>query len=79
MENQKDWSIYGLRGLRQVVKDKLKADPKLPQFAKDFLIAELEGLPADCLGAAVDAYGTSFLTAHNVTRSISVSVVGIKL
>jgi hypothetical protein len=73
-----DWQSYNNRGMRDVVKERVSKE-KMPDFVKAFIIAEIDGLPADCVGAEVNGYGITHEAPHNITRSINITVVGIKL
>jgi hypothetical protein len=79
-EKTGDWCIYNLRGMRQDVKEKI-ARSILPDRAKQYLLAKIDILPQECIGARVDGYETTFLDPndHQLTLATNTTVVGIKL
>jgi hypothetical protein len=73
-----DWSSYNIRGMRADVKSKVSAE-NIPDFVKAFILAEIDNLPAECIGAEVNGYGITHEAPHSTMRSINITVVGIKL
>jgi hypothetical protein len=72
-----NWQFYNVRGQREEAKKKVSAQA-VPEFVKAFVIAEIDSLPEDCIGVTVDAYGVGHPQPHSLTRSINITVVGIK-
>lgn len=77
-EEKNNWSVYNLRGPRAEVKEKI-SQQIVPEFVKAFILAEIDSLPEDCAGVQIDGYGVSHPSLHSLTRSINITVVGIKI
>jgi hypothetical protein len=76
--DKKDWQFYNLRKQRAVIEEQVNA-LNIPEFVKAFVMADVDGLPADCIGVEINGYGITHETPHAITRSINITVVGIRL
>ena len=73
-----NWSIIGLRGTREGVTKAIVEETKLPQAAKDFILAEIALMP-ECLGFAVDGFCQEHPAgAGSTLRGIQISIVALR-
>jgi hypothetical protein len=74
------WNIHNLRGSRDTVKAKLSSE-KIPEYAKAYILAKIEALPADAVGCKVDAFCQEIKSSKlmGVTLNSGCTVVGITL
>jgi hypothetical protein len=76
-----DWSLYNVRGVREMVIARVRDEASIPPYVKTFIEEEIRALPENCHGCSVNAYGQTHMRpgAHEIPRTIQVTVVGIVL
>ena len=72
-----NWELYNLRGPRDQVKAGVQANPKLPDYAKAFIVAQIDALPPECFAVSVNGYGATHPVGRDMTANVNLTVSGM--